>query len=302
MSRAMSFPVTRELVIALISLAVVFYGVVLLWYFINEDRLIFAPDRGLLLPPAEELRLESRDVSIRNADGLRLMARVIPPPEAVAQERAAWLLYLHGSSGSLGLPAYNEAWAEFHRQGLGVIAVDYRGFGESEGAISELGIYQDAQAAYDYLRDELLISSERILIYGFSMGAAVAIDLATRVPAAGLLVEGAWLSIPQLAKERHPYLPVAFLVRNRFASVDKIAQVAMPKLFLHARLDSKIPLAHGLRLFELATGQKEFHELSGDHGTSHKADCSFFLDVRRFIAARDLPLALPSSQTSGELG
>jgi hypothetical protein len=123
------------------------------------------------------------------------------------------------------------------------------------------------------------------------MGAAVAIDLAMRVEAAGLMVEGAWLSIPQLGSERYPFLPMSLIARNRFPSVDKVARVGMPKLFVHARADSKVPITHGRRLFELATAPKKFHVLGGEHGTSHRVDPSFFSVVGQFVAARGLPLA-----------
>jgi pimeloyl-ACP methyl ester carboxylesterase len=272
--------------------ALVYVGIVL-WFRHNEDSLIFSPDCSQVRAPSPALGLESRDVELSSADGVKLQARLIPPPSSVPRNEAAWLLYLHGSSGSIGLPAYNEAWAEFRRRGLGVFALDYRGFGESEGMISEAGIYRDAEAAYDYLRSELKIPPQRILLYGFSMGAAVAIDLATRVEAAGLMVEGAWLSIPRLGSERYPFLPISLVARNRFSSEEKVREVAMPKLFVHARADGKVPIGHGRRLFELAVAPKQFHALGGEHGTSHRVDSSFFSVVGEFVAARGLPLAEP---------
>jgi fermentation-respiration switch protein FrsA (DUF1100 family) len=268
------------------------YGAVIVWFRWNENRLIFAPDRGPSRPPERSLQLASRDVVIES-QGLSLRARLIPPPASIAPEGAVWLLYLHGSSGSIGLPEYNEAWAEFHNVGLGVLAVDYRGFGESEGEISETGIYQDAAAAYRYLREEMGVPPSRILIYGFSLGAAVAIDLATKVEALGLMVEGAFLSIPRLGAERYPFLPVQLMAKNRFDSEGKIAEVSMPKLFLHARDDEAIPVSHSRRLFALAREPKTFKELGGTHGTSHKVDASFFEAVTVFLRAEGRPLLAP---------
>lgn len=268
------------------------YGAVVVWFRLNEDRLIFSPERGPNLPPESSLKLGSRDVTIRS-ENLKLRARLIPPPATVAPGEEVWLLYLHGSSGSIGLPEYNEAWAEFRNVGLGVFAVDYRGFGESEGAITEAGIYEDALAAYRYLRSEMRVPPGRILLYGFSMGAAVAIDLATKVEAAGLMVEGAFLSIPRLGRERYPFLPVSLMAKNRFDSESKIAQVTMPKLFLHAKGDAAIPANHGRRLFELADEPKIWKELGGTHGTSHEVDASFFVTVTRFIQAQGLQVIEP---------
>lgn len=260
------------------------YGAILVWFRLNENRLIFAPDKSPNQPPDSALHLRSRDVVVRS-EGLHLFARLIPPPPQVLPDAEVWLLYLHGSSGSIGLSEYNEAWAEFRNVGLGVLAIDYRGFGESEGEISEAGIYSDAHAAYRYLREEVRVPAERILIYGFSMGAAVAIDLATKVEAAGLMVEGALRSVPRLGAERYPFLPAARLARNRFDAESKIARVSMPKLFLHARDDEAIPISHSRALFDLAHEPKRFKELGGGHGTSHKSDPSFFSAVTSFITA-----------------
>lgn len=280
---------TVALALPTVGLLVAAYGALLIWFRLNENRLIFAPDKGPNQPPDESLRLQSRDVVVRS-EGLHLFARLIPPPPEARQGEEVWLLYLHGSSGSIGLPAYNEAWAEFRNVGLGVLAIDYRGFGESEGEISEAGIYADAHAAYRYLLQEMRVPAERILIYGFSMGAAVAIDLATKVEAAGLMVEGALRSVPRLGAERYPFLPAARLAKNRFDAESKIARVSMPKLFLHAREDEAIPIAHSRVLFDLAREPKRFKELGGGHGTSHKSDTSFFSAVTSFIAECELLL------------
>ena len=196
---------------------------------------------------------------------MELVARLIPPPAAVPAAEAGWILYFHGSSANVGSVGYNEAWAKFRRMGLGVLAVDYRGYGESAGAPSEAGLYLDAQAAYSHLTGALRVPPSRVLIYGFSLGSAVAIDLATRVPAAGLMVEGALLSVPIRGGELYPFLPADLLARNRFASVDKIARVSMPKLFIHAREDRDIPVHHGRRLFELALPPSSSRRSGGGH-------------------------------------
>lgn len=277
--------------LAAVLLLLVAYAGLLTWFRLNEDSLIFEPDLTAPSSPGSELQLRSRDVRFEGPSGLSLSVRVIPPPPSVGVERAVWLLYFHGSSGNIGLPAYNEAWAQFRDLGLGVFAVDYRGFGLSEGEISEAGLYKDARAAYDYLRREMQIPHERIVIYGFSMGAAVAIELATQVQAAALLVEGSWLSIPVLGEERYPFLPASLIAKNRFDSASRIAQVRMPKLFLHAQQDEAIPVAHSKRLFEMARVPKLFVPLDGTHGTSHRAGPGFFRAVSKYLKERGIPLA-----------
>jgi len=274
----------------LVALLVAGYVGVLLWFRVNEDALLFHPVRGKLAAPPPGLALDSRDIALQSGDGTPLVARLIPPPAGESSATAGWILYLHGSGGNVGVVGYNEAWAKFRRLGLGVLAVDYRGFGESGGRPSEAGIYRDATAAYAYLTGQLGVSSSRIVIYGYSLGSAVAIDLATRVPAAGLIVEGALLSVPARGAELYPFLPVAALARNRFASIDKIAGVKMPKLFIHAREDTEIPIAHGRKLFELAVPPKSFQDVAGGHRTAHQVDPGFFTAVARFVAGVGVPV------------
>jgi fermentation-respiration switch protein FrsA (DUF1100 family) len=274
------------------GLLVMGYAGVLGWFRLHEDRIVFHPEHGVLAAPPERLDLQSHDVALHSADHVRLVARLIPPPSGAAAAAAPWILYFHGASGNVGTPGYNDAWSNFRRLGLGVLAVDYRGYGESAGTPSEVGLYRDADAAYAYLTSTLGVAPARIVIYGYSLGSAVAIDLAARVPAAALIVEGALLSVPARGAELYPYLPVAWLARNRFASVDKIARVEMPKLFIHARADTDVPIAHGRRLFALARAPKTFQEVAGNHINAYQVDPGFFRAVAQFLKELHLPLRL----------
>lgn len=268
---------------------------VLGWFKANEDKLVFHAVSRKVAPPPASLGLDSRDVTFASGDGTPLSARVIPPPEGVPAATAGWILYLHGAGGNVGVLGYNKAWARFRGLGLGVLAVDYRGFGESGGVPSEAGLYRDAAAAYGYLTDRLGVPAARIVIYGYSLGSAVAIELATHVRAAGLIVEGALRSIPARGAEEYPYLPVAWLAHNRFAAEEKIANVAMPKLFIHARADVVIPVAHGRRLFELARPPKSFQEVAGGHQDAYVVDPDFIPAIGRFVAALGIATLPPPS-------
>ena len=275
-----------RMIVGAVSVLVAAYVALLIWFRVNEDALLFHPDKGPLSQPPPGLNLQSRDVRLTSGDGTSLVARLIPPPN----EASVWILYFHGAAGNVSTLGYNEAWAKFRRLGLGVLAVDYRGYGESAGTPSEAGIYRDADAAYAYVTNELQIPPSRVLIYGYSLGSAVAIDLASRVTAAGLIVEGALLSIPTRAAELYPFVPVQLLARNRFASVEKVAKVNMPKLLIHAREDEYVPIAHGRKLFELAGEPKYFQDAAGSHTTAHEVDPEFFKAITRFIAGLGLPL------------
>ncbi len=281
-----------RLLITFALLIVAVYAGALVWFRANENALLFHPDRGIPAAPPARLDLDSRDVLVSGAKAPPLMARLIPPVigrTGGTTNAATWILYFHGASGNVGTRGYNEAWARFRQMGLGVLAVDYRGYGASEGSPSEAGLYADADTAYAYVVHQLAVPPSRIVIYGYSLGSAVAIDLASRVPAAGLIVEGALMSIPARGAELYPYLPVGWLARNRFASVDKIARVSMPKLFIHARGDTYVPIAHGRRLYDLAPPPKHFQEVAGGHTDAFEVDPGFFRGVADFMARLGFP-------------
>lgn len=257
------------------------YAVLLLVVMAMEPRLIFAPgpDRRLT-PPPPHLGLDPRPVRFPSADGVALSAWVMPPADSAAD----WILICHGNAGNLSEGGRAEHYTGLRRLGLGIFAFDYRGYGESEGAPSEAGVYRDAEAAYHYLTDTLGVPPARIILFGHSLGSAVAVELATRVPAAGLILDGALASGVQRGQELYPWLPVRWIARDRFESDRKIGRLTLPKLFLHARADDVVPIAHGERLFALAPEPKRFVPLAGGHGDAF-LDPEYFRAIGRFVEA-----------------
>lgn len=265
------------------------YAVVLAWFSFNEDRIIYHPDPGPYPETPPDLVPGKRRIALLTADSVPLAAYAIPPPAGVPADSAPWLLYCHGNGGNIGHPGYLEAWSMLRGLGLGILAIDYRGYGESGGEPSERGLYLDAEAAYAYLRDSMGVEPSRIVYYGFSLGSAVAVDLASRLEAAALVVEGAFLSVPHRGAELYPFLPVGLMARNRFASIEKIGRVAVPKLFIHSRQDEVTPFHHGVRLHEAAPAPKSFVEISGDHATAYKLDPRFKSGLAAFLAGLGFP-------------
>ena len=219
----------------LLLLVLAFYAGLLLLLRLNESRLIYFPGSGrtLLSPPAH-LELPIQRVAIRTEDGLSLGSWAIP---AGRDSTGYWLVICHGNAGNLSEFDRPLHYAGLRRLGLNLLAFDYRGYGESQGVPTEAGLYKDADAAYRYVREELAIPAERIILFGHSLGSAVAVDLASRMPAAGLILEGALTSVIQRGQELYPYIPVRWIGRSRFSSIEKIGRVTAPKLFLHARAD-----------------------------------------------------------------
>lgn len=257
-----------------VALVVIGYGAILWWFQANETELIFSPNREIRLVP-DSLGPAPVRVTVVSADGVRLVGRVyrVTRPDSVAP----WVLYFHGNAGNAtGRVLFH---AGLLRLGVNVLVAEYRGYGESEGVPDEEGVYRDADGFYAYARDTLGIAPERLTLYGHSLGSAVAIDLASRKPAAGLIVEGALTSVPDRGQELYPYLPITMMAKNRFASIEKIGRVAMPKLFLHALDDEVIPIAHGRRLFETALPPKVFQELRGGHNAPYQRDARIFFSA-----------------------
>ena len=253
----------------------------LLWF--AESRLIYFPgaERSLTLPAAA-LQLPIERTQFTAEDGVKLVGWVMPAADSTS---GFWLLVCHGNAGNLSQFDRPAHYAALRQLGFNLFAFDYRGYGESGGIPSEQGLYRDADAAYRYLREERRVPPERIIVFGHSLGSAVAIDLASRTRIAGLIVEGGLISVVQRGQELYPFIPVRWIARTRFSSIDKIPNVTAPKLFLHAVADEVIPLSHGRRLFQAAADPKTLVELAGTHSDAFAVDSAkYFGSIARFLA------------------
>jgi fermentation-respiration switch protein FrsA (DUF1100 family) len=263
--------------------ALLLYLGVLVLLRLFESRLVYFPGtQRTLLPPPASLGLPVERVEIATADSVTLVGWVVPGP---SDSTGLWLLVFNGNAGNLSEAGRPSHYAGLRRLGLNLLALDYRGYGESRGVPTEGGLYRDADAAYRYLRESRDVPASRIVVFGHSLGSAVAVDLASRVPIAGLVLEGALTSVVDRGQELYPYIPVRWLARSRFASLQKVAGIRVPKLFLHAAADDVIPLAHGRRLYDAAPPPKTFVELQGGHGDSFDVDSArYFGSIAAFVA------------------
>lgn len=254
----------------LAALVIAGYGAALVYIKVNERNLIFRPAERRVAAPDQRFALHEGSVRYPSSGGVTLSAWVIPA--APARDSGMWMLICHGNYGNIGFGQRPEFYSLMRDLGISLFAFDYRGYGESSGAPEERGVYDDATASYDYLTRTLGVPADRIVVFGHSLGSGVAIELASRVPAAGLVVEGAYTSIVDRGQELYPLLPIRLMASQRFPSIDRIRSIAIPKLFLHSPEDTEIPYVHGQRLFAAAREPKRLVSVRGGHENAYRVD------------------------------
>lgn len=254
----------------------------LLW--LMQPSMVFHPARVLSVTPAD-WGLAYEDVEMTAADGTRLHGWLIPHPAA-----RRTLLFLHGNAGNIS--HRGDSIAIFHRLGLEVLIIDYRGYGRSGGSPSEAGLYLDARAAWEELVTRRGIAPARIIVFGRSLGAAVAADLAAQTQPDGVILESGFSSARELARHLYPGLHRLIHVRYDFDAARRIARVSSPVLVLHSPDDEIIPETLGRRLFAAAPEPKHFVVLVGSHNAGFmRSQPDYERALARFIDGLDAPRA-----------
>jgi len=272
----------RRTLLLLAAVALLGYGGAIAYLVVNETELVFHPAQRTVETPSRELQLRHRPVSYPSTDGTRLSAWIVPA--APADSSGMWLLICHGNYGNIGFGQRPEFYSFVRDLGLNILAFDYRGFGESAGAPDEDGVYEDALASFRYLTDSLRVPASQVVIFGHSLGSGVATELATRVDAAALVLEGAFTSVVDRGQELYPWLPVGLIATQRFESLAKMLRVAEPKLLLHSPEDEVIPFAHGERLRDAMVGGVSLVAVRGGHEDAYRIDkATYFGALATFI-------------------
>jgi fermentation-respiration switch protein FrsA (DUF1100 family) len=242
----------RISLLVLIFLSFIFFYV---RYF--ERKGIYFPTREIIFSPAD-VNLKYEDIFFETEDNLKLNGWFVQ-----AENPRGTLLFCHGNAGNISHRV--EIIKIFNQLDLDVFIFDYRGYGRNQGVPSEQGLYRDARAAFQYLLSRRDVDRQTIVIYGKSIGANVAVDLASKVKAALLISESGFTSADDMGKRLFPYLPVKWIITVKFDAVSAIKNIAIPKLIIHSRDDEIIPFWMGERLFKSAAPPKEFYEMRGTH-------------------------------------
>ncbi|HWP43845.1 MAG TPA: alpha/beta hydrolase [Blastocatellia bacterium] len=255
-----------------------------------EDRFIYFPAKypegfwnAANLPARKgEVVPRIEDCWFMTRDGLKLHGWYCAPQRKIGGEMQPvpapmLLLWFHGNAGNLS--HRYEMIRMLIRLPVQILIIDYRGYGRSEGRPSEEGLYLDGEAAWKYLTSDRGLSPDRIIIFGKSLGGVVAIDLASKVRPAGLIIQSSFTCAADMAARLMPFLPRS-LIRTKMSSIEKIGLVRCRKLFIHSRTDDVVPFDLGYRLFEAAPEPKQFYEVKGAlHNDTHIAGGKAYMDA-----------------------
>lgn len=233
------------------------YGILVGLMYLGQERLMYMPTSTLVTTPGQH-GMDYEDVHMTARDGVRLHGWYIP-----AQDPRGVLLFFHGNAGNISHRM--ESIRIFRDLGLSVFIIDYRGYGESEGRPGEAGIRKDARAAWNHLREERGIPAHEIVIFGRSLGAAVAAELAARKQPGAVILESAFTSAADLGAEVYSFLPIRSLLRHRYEVRGVLAEVTSPLLIAHSRHDEIVSFDHARRLMDAAHDAAVLLEMEGGH-------------------------------------
>ncbi len=253
-------PVIRVLVLAYIGLAIALY--------FGQANMVFMPSKDVLDTP-KSIGLKFEDIQLTTKDNVNLSAWFVPAKDNNPIGKAV-ILFCHGNGGNIGnrvsyLPIFKDL-------GLATFLFDYRGYGKSEGQPTEEGTYKDVEAAWQYLTQERKIPPQKIIIYGESLGGAIASYIAQTTAQqnpqnspAGLILASTFTSISDRAAELYPFLPIRLLSKFSYNSIERLPNIKIPVLVIHSTEDEIIPFHHGEKNFQVANAPKKLVKLRGDH-------------------------------------
>jgi fermentation-respiration switch protein FrsA (DUF1100 family) len=243
-----------------------------------ENRFIYFPAKYPVGQYAQAASIpDMKDCWMTTEDGVKLHGWFLPADSAVAT-----LMLLHGNAGNIS--SRNMLMVTLRKYGFNVFMFDYRGYGKSDGEPSENGIYIDGTTAFDYVAKLPQVDSQKIVLWGTSLGGAVAVDVATKRHAAGLILESTFTSAADIAAEHYSFI-VRYFLRTKLNSVGKIAQIHTPLFVMHGSMDRTVPFRFGKELYDAAHEPKEFYEITGagHNNTFMTGGVAYIQHVREFV-------------------
>lgn len=257
----------------LLAIGISLYIALTIYVYYMQSALIYYPNmpgRKLVATP-QNIGLLYEDVALLTKDNIQLHGWFVPADAAKAS-----VLFFHGNAGNISHRL--ESIDIFHRLGLNVFIIDYRGYGQSEGKVTEKGTYRDAEAAWQYLTGTKGISDNQIIVFGRSLGASIASWLASKHTPAALIVESGFTSVAAMAQRLYPFLPVRWLTHFRYNTKKHVGNISCPVLVAHSRQDDIIPFDEGLEIYQAAHKPKAFLEMQGDHNDGFIVSGTDYID------------------------
>jgi uncharacterized protein len=256
----------RKSTLSAAAVVVIFILIVLIMISAFEKQMIYYPVKypeGFWEP--ERFGVQIEDIWFTADDGVRLHGWYAAGNNSGP---GLTLLWFHGNAGNITHRLEN--LRDLLELGIDVFIFDYRGYGKSEGEPSESGIYKDGIAAYDYLINEKGLASDKIVLFGRSLGTAVAVEVAIHREVRGIILESAFTDAKAMARIIIPFLPVGAMITSKFDSIGKMKNIHVPVLFTHGDSDSIVPIDLGKKLYQAANDPKDFYTIAGaDHNDTY---------------------------------
>jgi fermentation-respiration switch protein FrsA (DUF1100 family) len=255
--RAIWLPYARIVLIGAAAILLCLYVGMAVLLYVSQRSLMYFPETVHTTPAGAGLPLAD-EVTLTTSDGEHLVAWHVAP-----RDDRPVILYFHGNGGSLRYRV--ERFRTLVHDGIGLVAVEYRGFGGSSGRPSEAGLIADGEAAYAFAAARY--PAERLVVWGESLGTGVAVAVAAEKPIARLILEAPFTSAAAVAASHYWYMPVSLLMKDQFRSDEQIGKITVPILILHGVHDRVVPFAMGERMFELTAAPNKHivRFLDGDH-------------------------------------
>ncbi|MFH1258547.1 MAG: alpha/beta hydrolase [Elusimicrobiota bacterium] len=228
-----------------------------IYFLFLEQKSLYYPEKEITGIPAT-LGIPFEQINFKTADNKILHGWYVP-----AKEAKITVLFCHGNAGNISDRLHRVKF--FHELGVIFFIFDYRGYGKSGGRPSEKGLYKDALAAYDYLVSRNDLYKDKIVVYGESLGGAVAAELCLRRKARALILQSTFSSVAKVAQPIYPFLPVKLLIAQKYDTLAKIKNIHLPKLIAHGQQDEVINFQHGEMIFQAAAHPKQFLPFPGGH-------------------------------------
>jgi uncharacterized protein len=263
---------SRALMWIAVSALGLYVGFAMLLYF-TQRSLMYFPDTAHVTPAQAGLS-RATEVPLTTADGEHIAVWHVPPSGGKPV-----VLYFHGNGGAL--PYRVGRFDKLTADGVGLVALEYRGYGGNSGSPSEAGLIADAEAAYAFATSHY--PAPQIVVWGESLGTGVAVALAAEKPVGRVILEAPFMSTEAVGAKRYWYLPVRLLMKDQFHSDWRIGKVTAPLLILHGVQDQTVPFAQGEKLFELANQPKHIVKFLDGHHEDLDSNGAL-VAVSRFLA------------------